>query len=455
MRFDLRHLKHAALLSFVISGQCHSPSPHRSSLRKREVTFDSSCKPYQVIEQGVLDAAILAQNASAILQIDNTDNPFELGPDPWEAVRLALFGDEQQSPTNLIVAMYDQIASNPDVHVFCGMPTQKTATDEACHDLNDCVLNGYHAFHNFVDPAWADRSHKEHDGYVHETECGFPEGHNVVVCPGSFPGGIYGFSRLNDFEPKAGQSLDCGKQTWGAMFVHELSHVFGTRDHGAKYGFDGARDVQKGIITGATPLTFADTFSLFALDLPMPNLPVGLSDPIVLYGFKGSVKVVWALLVSTGAIDSFGMGDRLMIDKDEYLCEMQHGTNPEQTIVNTNAKQLGIPQVVSFITAVMNGQMVPVDVDVLKIKVVKIYASRGCIWLGIHYPQGLKFKGMLKLWDFEAIMNADLSIKGFRLPTKIKNFQVGPLDVKGARDEEVDAELELTLKNPRSLEESR
>lgn len=55
------------------------------------------------------------------------------------------------------------------------------------------------------------------------------------------------------------------------MFVHELSHVFGTRDWAPDYAYGFtpaaqiATDAADGTSNGATPLTNADTFSLFAL----------------------------------------------------------------------------------------------------------------------------------------------------------------------------------------------
>ncbi|MDI1487369.1 MAG: hypothetical protein OHK93_006638 [Ramalina farinacea] len=156
--------------------------------------------------------------------------------------------------------MYNNIASNPDVRVYCGQPN---ANIDVC---NTCRDTGFDAFENFVDPAWSAANNLNHDQYITETQtCGFQEGHNIVVCDKSFAGG---FQPLTSYEPQAGQNLECAKSTWGAMMVHELSHVFGTRDGGDvyAYGFDAAHQIaEAGGARGITPLGFADTFSLFAL----------------------------------------------------------------------------------------------------------------------------------------------------------------------------------------------
>ena len=152
-------------------------------------------------------------------------------------------------------------------------------SDIALHLLADAMplmvhrrTTGFDAYHDFVDPAWAAPSDPNHDTYVYEPQCGFQVGHNIVVCPDSLPGGSKGFQALSGYEPAGGQNLECAKSTWGAMMVHELSHIFGTRDGGIHYayGFQPATQIATDAGNGQgnggiTPLTFADTFSLFAL----------------------------------------------------------------------------------------------------------------------------------------------------------------------------------------------
>ena len=131
-----------------------------------------------------------------------------------------------------------------------------------------------------MDPTWANPRDPNHDAYNEQLACGFQVGHNIVVCPSALPGGSRGFQSLASVDPGPGSNLDCYKSTWGAMFVHELSHVFGTRDWAPyyAYGFDPAKQIASdaaiGQSHGATPLTNADTFSLFALgELYISNVP--------------------------------------------------------------------------------------------------------------------------------------------------------------------------------------
>lgn len=164
---------------------------------------------------------------------------------------------------------------------------------------------------------------------------------------------------------------------------------------------------------------------------------------------KGSVDVVWTVLLSTGSISGMGLGGRFTVDQDSYICEMRIAPNPSQNLVNVKADNLGMRQIVNIITAVVKKDMeLPeMDLDVVQLRNVEIYASSGCTWLDTYYPKGFKFKGLIKLWDFEASMDAEVSTIGFHLLTKVKGFQVGPLKVRGAREQDEDAELEVTL-NP-------
>lgn len=164
---------------------------------------------------------------------------------------------------------------------------------------------------------------------------------------------------------------------------------------------------------------------------------------------KGSVDVVWTVLLSTGSISGIGLGGTFAVDQDFYICEMRIAPNPSQNLVNITADNLGMRQIVNIITAVIKDDMeLPdMDLDLLQLHNVEIYASSGCTWLDTYYPKGFKFKGLVKLWDFEASMDAEVSTIGFHLLTKVKGFQVGPLKVRGAREQDKDAKLEVTL-NP-------
>ena len=134
----------AVLFLWMVGVQSRFVSSPRASLSKRAVNFDSSCDAHPEIKQGVADAASLAKNAASVLS--DTDNPFVNGH-PWDAVRQALFGNEQVSSTanvicewnhprqldsqliSLFEAMYNNIASNPDVKVFCGEPSPQPNKD--------------------------------------------------------------------------------------------------------------------------------------------------------------------------------------------------------------------------------------------------------------------------------------------------------------------------------------
>ena len=196
--------------------------------------------------------------------------------------------------------------------------------------------------------------------------------------------------------------------------------------------------------------------------------PLGLSDRIVICKWrlrsrdwslliyrhvqddlKGSIDVVWTALLSTGSISGFGLGGTFAVDQDLYICEMCMAPNPSQNLVNIKADNLGMRQIVNVITAVIQEDMeIPdMDLDVVQLRKVEIYASSGCTWLDAYYPKGFKFKALIKLWDFEASMDAEVSTIGFHLLTKVKGFQIGPLKVRGSREQDEDAELEVTL-NP-------
>lgn len=175
--------------------------------------------------------------------------------------------------------------------------------------------------------------------------------------------------------------------------------------------------------------------------------PLGFSDQFVVYSLQGSVGAKWAALLSTGALDSFGLGGRFTIDKDSYTCEMRLGTNPTQTLVNIKATAFGIPQLCNFISAVANEDVPVPDVDFVNMRDVDIYFSRGCTWLDTYYPSGVKLKGTINLWDIEASLDAEISSIGFHCLTKIKGFELGPLKLTGALKGEEYASMEITL-NP-------
>ncbi|OQE44816.1 hypothetical protein PENCOP_c002G06273 [Penicillium coprophilum] len=175
--------------------------------------------------------------------------------------------------------------------------------------------------------------------------------------------------------------------------------------------------------------------------------PLGLSDRIVIYNLKGSVEAEWEMLLSSGTLSSFGIGGQFAIDTDRYTCEMRLGINPEQTLVNIKARELGFRQIANFVSALAKEDFPIPDINIIQVHDVDIYASRGCTWIDTFYPKGFRIKGRIKFWDFEASMDAEVSAIGLHMLTKIKGFQIGPLRVSGAHENEPDAELELTL-NP-------
>lgn len=132
-------------------------------------------------------------------------------------------------------------------------------------------------------------------------------------------------------------------------------------------------------------------------------------------------------------ITGFAMGAKFRLDKDEYDAELRLGANPQTTIVNFKAKILELKSIVGFVAAVVGESIDVPGLDILSFHDVDIYSSLGCIWLGQHYPQGFRFKGLVHVCGFEASMDASLTVIGFHLLTKIKGFKVGPLTVKGAK----------------------
>lgn len=106
-----------------------------ASFSKRTFTFDGACDAHPEISRGVSDATTLATHAVSTLQNPNPS----INKQTWQDLRTALFGSETLSPTASIVglssscsslcvrfiplfhvlirnlAMYDNIASNPDV----------------------------------------------------------------------------------------------------------------------------------------------------------------------------------------------------------------------------------------------------------------------------------------------------------------------------------------------------
>ena len=153
------------------------------------------------------------------------------------------------------------------------------------------------------------------------------------------------------------------------------------------------------------------------------------------------------MLLSSGTISGFGFGGTFSVDEDHYVCELRMAPTPSQNLININAKKLGTRQLVNLISAVINKDVdfPPGALDVFQMQDVIMYCSSGCTWLDTYYPEGFRFSGIIKLWDFEAFMKAEVNNVGLYLHAKIKGFQVGPLKIRGARTEDEDAELEVTI----------
>lgn len=108
---------------------------------------------------------------------------------------------------------------------------------------------------------------------------------------------------MADAEPTPGSSLECFKQTWAAMFVHELSHTFGAFDFGSPYGYgfvgatkiatDAGRSGSGKGTNGATPMSNADTWSLFSLGKMTPRS----SFLFLQFSLKFSVQVFTVALI--------------------------------------------------------------------------------------------------------------------------------------------------------------
>ena len=140
----------------------------------------------------------------------------------------------------IMAGMYNNIGNGPPATIFCGEPNGLPTDYHMCpgirylHPLTTLLFsnpNHYHsndaqaanldAYRFGVEPG---NSQESIDG----RSFGFHDGENVVICPSSLPGGSRGFTLLVDTPPAAGRDIECFKNTYDSMFVHEMSHMFGT-----------------------------------------------------------------------------------------------------------------------------------------------------------------------------------------------------------------------------------
>lgn len=122
---------------------------------------------------------------------------------------------------------------------------------------------GLAAYRFHVDP-------NDKDTYPDDTAVGYADGNNLVVC--NFAIRRYAPLKTYDPKPAPGQPFEQYKWTYGSMFVHEFSHIFGTLDSSVyEYGYTASTQLVSDTIAGkskdksVTPGMFADSYSFLAL----------------------------------------------------------------------------------------------------------------------------------------------------------------------------------------------
>lgn len=173
--------------------------------------------------------------------------------------------------------------------------------------------------------------------------------------------------------------------------------------------------------------------------------PLGLGNSVKLYRLGGSISVKWPVFLSSGTIDTFGITVSIGINQDRYDATLVMGPNPANTLIQFVAPKLDMGQIAGFIVSALDKEFDAPKGNVISFHGVDIYSSAGITYLGVFYPRGIRFKGEVRIFEWSATMDAELSTMGFTFKSKMKNFRLGPLVVRGANPEEEGAVLDVEL----------
>lgn len=133
--------------------------------------------------------------------------------------------------------------------------------------------------------------------------------------------------------------------------------------------------------------------------------------------------------MGAGIVGSFYLGEIKPANAYEmalYVCE-----NPKDMLIKVNAPSMDYYKLVQFVGAIMEKKVPAIDMKILELKDVLIYASLGVTFAGDYYPAGLRFKGRIIVFDHEAGMDCSLTTEGFHLKAWLQTIELGPLKIGG------------------------
>ncbi|KAL9564395.1 hypothetical protein ACKAV7_011586 [Fusarium commune] len=173
--------------------------------------------------------------------------------------------------------------------------------------------------------------------------------------------------------------------------------------------------------------------------------PLGLGNSVKLYRLGGSISLKWPAFLSSGTIDTFGITASIGINEDRYDATLVMGPNPANTLIKFVAPRLDMGQIAGFIISALDKEFEAPKGNIISFHGVDIYSSAGITYFGVFYPMGIRFKGEVRIFEWSAAMDAELSTMGFIFKSEMKNFRLGPLVVRGAKPEDPGAVLDVEL----------
>ncbi|KAF1978949.1 hypothetical protein BU23DRAFT_563818 [Bimuria novae-zelandiae CBS 107.79] len=239
------------------------PENSNPLLTKRgSITIDPRCSSYAGVSEGVNEAEMMSQLATDVLNGDMKGQ--------WTNARNAFFGDTDTEKTHILVC---RVSPSTDTY-------SKIANVDSTHDVTLWCANRWEEYKGKLA---AHRTSITLDSLTREEyadykAAGFVDGENLVLC--TFALQDYTSLATLDHAPGPGQPMDQYKLTYGSMFVHEFSHIFGTKDSSV-YAYDYTavtqivNDYRSNTlkVKTITPGTFADAYFYFALAVSTVTTP--------------------------------------------------------------------------------------------------------------------------------------------------------------------------------------
>ncbi|KAL2690160.1 hypothetical protein Neosp_004228 [[Neocosmospora] mangrovei] len=177
--------------------------------------------------------------------------------------------------------------------------------------------------------------------------------------------------------------------------------------------------------------------------------PCDIGKQVTVRGCALEFGIVYSTFFTTGMPGAIGMAGQIMIGGKEAKLAMKLSQNPKEQILVAAIKDLGVVDLVRFASQICEYKFPEPD-DFLHFNDVQLYISTGASIGETYYAPGASLKGDMTIFSKRAKFDCTIG-KLVKIMATIEHFELGPLKVRGATDDDPIVDIELSSSTQRVL----